>query len=156
MRVIVSALAGPLLAAAASSVSAAHAVPDSVTGWAEGAQLFTGLGSFHRQVTTSVPLAQDYFDQGMRLLWAFNQDEAARSFAYAAKLDPACASCFWGFALVVGPNYNYRTMDAVRARVAAEALERARTEAAGAAPVEQALIAALAAQGLGWSGGGRA
>jgi tetratricopeptide (TPR) repeat protein len=144
--VIVRALAALLLAAAAPSVSQAHASPDSVAGWAEGAQLFAGLGSFHRQVTTSVPLAQDYFDQGMRLLWAFNQDEAARSFAYAARLDPACASCFWGLALVLGPNYNYRSMDAVRARVAAEALERARADAPAVTAVEQALIAALAAR----------
>jgi tetratricopeptide (TPR) repeat protein len=135
-----------LLAAAAGAVSAAHTVPDSIAGWAEGAQLFPGLGSFHRHITTSVPLAQDYFDQGLRLLWAFNHDEAARSFAYAATLDPACASCFWGLALALGPNYNHHSMDAVRAQVAAAALARARAAAAGVTAVEQALIAALAAR----------
>jgi tetratricopeptide (TPR) repeat protein len=146
VRALVSALAVSLLAAAAFGATAAHAAPDSAAGWSEGAQLLPGLGHFHRPITTSVPLAQDYFDQGMRLLWAFNHDEAARSFAYAAKLDPGCASCFWGLALVLGPNYNYRGMDAVRARVAAEALEKARASAAGVTPVEQALIAALAAR----------
>ena len=135
-----------LLAAAAAAGPAAHAVPDSVAGWAAGAQLFPGLGSFHRPVTTAVPLAQAYFDQGMRLLWAFNHDEAARSFAYAATLDPTCASCFWGLALALGPNYNHHSMDAVRAQVAAAALAKARVAAAGATGVEQALIAALAAR----------
>ena len=158
MRALLSGLAALLLAAAAPGAPAAtgtpaamgtptaHAVPDSIAGWATGAQLFPGLGSFHRQITSSVPLAQDYFDQGMRLLWAFNHDEAARSFAYAATLDPACASCFWGLALALGPNYNHHSMDAVRARVAAEALAKARAAAAGATGVEQALIAALAAR----------
>jgi tetratricopeptide (TPR) repeat protein len=142
----VSGLAAVLLSAAAAAAPAAHAVPDTVAGWAAGAQLFPGLGSFHRHVTTSVPLAQDYFDQGMRLLWAFNHDEAARSFAYAATLDPACASCFWGLALALGPNYNHHSMDAVRAQVAAAALAKARAGAAGATGVEQALIASLAAR----------
>ena len=55
--------------------------------WARGAMLFDGLGNFHRAATTSVPEAQKYFDQGMRLMWAFNHDEATRSFAKAAALD---------------------------------------------------------------------
>jgi tetratricopeptide (TPR) repeat protein len=146
VRALVSALAVSLLAITAARTGAAHAVPDSAAGWADGAQLLPGLGDFHRPITTSVPLAQEYFDQGMRLLWAFNHDEAARSFAYAAKLDPACASCWWGLALVLGPNYNYRVMDAVRASVAAEALARAREREAGVTEVERALIAALAAR----------
>ena len=60
------------------------ATPQTVTEWAKGAQLFDGLGTFHRKVTTRSPLAQRYFDQGMRLTWAFNHDEATRSFAKAA------------------------------------------------------------------------
>src|SRR5262249_27236395 len=70
-------------------------LPVTLAQWAEGAQLFEGLGDFHRAVTTSSTPAQAYFDQGMRLLWAFNHDEAARSFAKAASLDPSCALCFW-------------------------------------------------------------
>jgi tetratricopeptide (TPR) repeat protein len=118
--------------------------PASVAQWAQGAQLFAGLGDFHRAITTTSPLAQQYFDQGMRLLWAFNHDEAARSFAQAAQLDPQCASCWWGLALTVGPNYNLPVMAQERARVAAEALALAQGNAARARPVEQALIAALA------------
>ncbi|HEX5345671.1 MAG TPA: hypothetical protein VFW64_00980 [Pseudonocardiaceae bacterium] len=62
--------------------------PQTVAAWSTGAQLFDGLGDFHRTVTTSSPDAQRYFDQGMRYLWAFNHDESTRSFAKAAQLDP--------------------------------------------------------------------
>src|SRR3954447_4015083 len=55
--------------------------PATLAQWAAGAQLFDGLGDFHRGITTQSPDAQAYFDQGMRLLWAFNHDEASRSFA---------------------------------------------------------------------------
>jgi tetratricopeptide (TPR) repeat protein len=120
--------------------------PSTLAQWAQGAQLFEGLGSFHRPVTTSSTLAQEYFDQGMRLLWAFNHDEAARSFAKAAALDPACAACYWGVALTVGPNYNVPAMGEARARVARAALELAQANAARASAVEQALISALDAR----------
>ncbi len=135
------AIAGPALAQ-----HEAHAPPPraSVADWAEGAQLFGGLGTFHRPVTTASPEAQRYFDQGMRLVWAFNHDEATRSFARAAELDPKCASCFWGIALTLGPNYNMPVMAESRARAGWEALGKAQAHAAAATPVEQALIAALA------------
>src|ERR1700730_7327168 len=90
---------------------AAPRVPASIADWAHGARLFQGLGDFHRAVTSSSALAQQYFDQGMRLLWAFNHDESTRSFARAAELDPACAACYWGVALTVGPNYNVPAME---------------------------------------------
>ncbi|MGN6452661.1 MAG: hypothetical protein ACTHL7_06240, partial [Steroidobacteraceae bacterium] len=118
--------------------------PATMADWAQGAQLFQGLGNFHRAVTTSSPQAQQYFDQGMRYLWAFNHDEATRSFAKAAELDPTCALCYWGVALTVGPNYNVPAMEAPRARVAAEALQKAQANASHASAVEQGLIAALA------------
>lgn len=114
----------------------------TVADWARGAQLFDGLGTFHRKVTAS-PEAQEYFDQGMRFVWAFNHDEATRSFARAAELDPKCASCFWGVALTLGPNYNMPLMAEPRARAGWEALGKAQANAAAATPVEQALIAAL-------------
>src|SRR5215468_9443828 len=118
-------------------------LPATVADWAHGAQLFEGLGNFHRAVTTSSPQAQQYFDQGMRFLWAFNHDEATRSFANAAELDPACAACYWGVALTVGPNYNLPAMVEPRARVAFDALRQAQANAAHASAVEQALIEAL-------------
>jgi tetratricopeptide (TPR) repeat protein len=121
-------------------------LPASIADWAHGARLFQGLGGFHREITSAVPQAQQYFDQGMRLLWAFNHDESTRSFAKAAQLDPACAACYWGVALTVGPNYNVPAMAEPRARVAFAALRRAQDNAAHASAVEQALIAALAAR----------
>lgn len=135
-----------LCAAARAAPMDLPAPPETVAGWAEGARLYEGLGDFHRPVSTRVPLAQQYFDQGMRLLWAFNHDESTRSFARAAQLDPQCAACLWGVALTVGPNYNLPAAAAPRARVAWEALQRAQALAAGASPVEQALLEALAAR----------
>ena len=110
---------------------------------AEGAQLFDGMGDFHRAISTKSSQAQAYFDQGMRYLWAFNHDEATRSFAKAAQDDPQCAMCYWGVALTVGPNYNLPMMVETRAKVAWEALQLAERYAGSAAPVEQGLIRAL-------------
>ncbi len=118
-------------------------VPETLAEWAEGAQLFAGLGSFHRAVTIGSTSAQAYFDQGMRFLWAFNHDEATRSFARGAQEDPHCAICYWGVALTVGPNYNLPMMAEPRAKVAWEALQLAQQNAGSASPVEQALIQAL-------------
>jgi tetratricopeptide (TPR) repeat protein len=139
-------LAALALARPAPAQHEAHAPPARLTvaDWAKGAQLFDGLGTFHRAITTSSPQAQRYFDQGMRLVWAFNHDEATRSFAKAAELDPKCASCFWGVALTLGPNYNMPLMAEARARAGWEALAKAQANAAAGTPVEQALIAALA------------
>jgi tetratricopeptide (TPR) repeat protein len=117
--------------------------PASLADWPKGAQLFEGLGDFHRPIATTLPEAQRYFDQGMRFLWAFNHDESTRSFARAAELDPACAMCFWGVALTVGPNYNVPVMAETRARVAWDALTKAQHLATNAQPVEKALIDAL-------------
>jgi tetratricopeptide (TPR) repeat protein len=136
----------PPPAAAATDAGAHdhHGPPATIADWARGAKIFTSLGAFHRKVTSTSADAQKYFDQGMRLLWAFNHDESTRSFAQAATLDPSCALCFWGVALTVGPNYNLPVMAEPRARVAWEALRQAQAHEAAATPVEQALIGALA------------
>jgi tetratricopeptide (TPR) repeat protein len=128
----------------AAPPQAASSVPKTAEEWAELAQLFGRLGDFHRAVSTNWPEALAFFDQGMRLLWAFNHDEATRSFAKAASLDPQCAMCWWGVSLTVGPNYNLPMMAAPRAAVAWEALQQAQMHAGQAAPVERALIDALA------------
>jgi tetratricopeptide (TPR) repeat protein len=104
--------------------------------------LWEGLGSVTYKVTTTNPDAQKFFDQGLRLAYAFNHDEARRSFRKAQRLDPECAMCFWGDALVLGPNINLPMLpDAVP--LAFDALQKAQTLAAKANPHEQALIAAL-------------
>ena len=122
----------------------APATPPTVAGWAKDAQLFDGLGTFRRKVTTRSQLAQKYFDQGMRFIWAFNHDEATRSFAKAATIDRKCASCYWGVALTLGPNYNMPMMNSARGRVGWEAARKAEANAPRATPVERALIAAVA------------
>src|SRR5580693_6138814 len=68
--------------------------------------LVSGLGTGHHPVSTKNPEAQQFFDQGLRFIYAFNHDEAARSFQKAAELDPKLAIAYWGIAEAVGPNYN--------------------------------------------------
>jgi tetratricopeptide (TPR) repeat protein len=110
---------------------------------AQGGTLIDNLGDYHRTITTKSPDAQAFFDQGVRLIYGFNHDEAARSFARAAQLDPTCASCYWGLALVLGPNYNVPMLPD-RFAAAWDAVHKAQANAEHATPVEQALIAALA------------
>lgn len=106
--------------------------------------LFEGLGGYTWSVTTSVPEAQKYFDQGLAFLYGFNHDEAARSFAYAAELDPACAMAHWGVAMANGPHINNPTVDPDRASAAWIAVNRAKKRASGGLPVERALVEAVA------------
>lgn len=117
--------------------------------------LYDDLGTFSRTVTSTAPEAQRYFDQGLRLTYAFNHAEAVRAFRYAAELDTTCAMCWWGMALALGPNINWPMDSAAEVR-AVEAVRRASARAAGATPVEQALIAALAVRYGEPAGAGRA
>lgn len=103
--------------------------------------LYGNLGNHHYVITTSVPLAQLYFDQGLRLYYAFNHQEAIRSFEEAARLDPDCAMCWWGIALSLGPNIN-APMDPAAGAAAYEALQKA-LERQRISDREQALIQAL-------------
>jgi len=105
--------------------------------------LLKGLGDWRHRITTSSPEAQRYFDQGLRLTYGFNHDEAVRSFERAAELDPACAMCHWGVAYALGPNINL-PMEAKAEPRAFEAVSRAVRLKARTAPGEQALIDAMA------------
>src|SRR5690606_31723255 len=91
---------------------------------------------------TEVPLAQRYFDQGLRLYYAFNHSEAIRAFEEGLRLDPACAMCAWGIALSLGPNINAAMDPAVAPRAHAE-VRRALSLADRVSPLERALIEAL-------------
>lgn len=108
--------------------------------------LYEGLGTHARTVATTSPDAQRYFDQGLAFLYAFNHDEAIRSFTHAGALDPGCAMAWWGVAYANGPHINNPVVPEERAKAAWEALSRARAAAAKARPVEQALIEALSAR----------
>ena len=88
--------------------------------------LSPGLGNTHHTIRTSSPEAQAFFDQGMDYLFAFNHDEARRSFTKAAELDPKAAMPLWGVALAVGPNYNDIDIGHAREAQAADAIRRAR------------------------------
>src|SRR5574337_750186 len=104
--------------------------------------LFDTFGDLHRDVATRVPAAQRYFDQGLRMAYGFNHEAAGRSFAEAARLDPQCAMCAWGQALVLGPNINL-PMDPAHAKDATAFAARAASLAATARPADRALIHAL-------------
>lgn len=104
--------------------------------------LVAGLGNAHLPVSTSVPMAQEYFDQGVRYLHAFNHAEATRAFRHAQRLDPNCAMCFWGEAFALGPNIN-APMEASDYAPAYAAARRAHELRAGATPLEQAYIDAI-------------
>jgi tetratricopeptide (TPR) repeat protein len=106
-------------------------------------KLFDNLGSYHRPISSRSKEAQAYFDQGLRLVFAFNHEEAQAAFEEAARLDPSCAICFWGAALTLGPNINLPA-SAARSEAAWTLLKKAEALAATASPVERALIGALA------------
>ena len=107
------------------------------------ATLMGGLGDLHHPVSTSNAVAQQFFDQGLRLIYAFNHDEAARSFTRAAELDPKLAIAYWGIAEAVGPNYNDPASDE-RFEQAHAAIQKAVDLSANASPSEQAYIQAMA------------
>lgn len=109
------------------------------------APALTGLGTLHHPVSTSNPDAQRFFDQGLRLLYAFNHPESLRAFKEAARLDPTLAMAHWGQAMALSPNLN-APMTPENGRLAYAAVQQARTLAAKASAVERALIDALAAR----------
>ena len=123
----------PVIAAAAQ-----HAAPKPAT-------LVDGLGHLHHPVSTQNALAQRFFDQGLTFVYAFNHQEAVRSFRRVAELDPQLAMAHWGIALALGPNYNAR-MDEAQPEEARHALQRAADLAAGnpsTTEAERSYIAAL-------------
>ncbi|MGD8495899.1 MAG: hypothetical protein PVF05_06880 [Gemmatimonadales bacterium] len=105
--------------------------------------LYDDLGDHHYEITTDVPRAQRYFDQGLRLYYAFNHQEAIRAFREAQRLDPECAMCWWGEALAWGPNINL-PMDSAAGAAAYAAMREAIARIDGASPRESAFIEALA------------
>ncbi len=105
---------------------------------------FEGLGDFSRPISTNSTEAQVYFDQGLAFLYAFNHDEAVRSFRYAAELDPRAAMPHWGIAVALGPHINNMVVSEENARDAWAAVVAARARLQGASEVERALVDAQA------------
>ena len=104
--------------------------------------LYEGTGQVHLPITTSVPLAQRYFDQGLSFAYGFNHAAAIASFRQAQKFDPDCALCYWGEAFAYGPNINAPMDSATNAR-AVGLVRYANWIARKATPAEQALTAAM-------------
>ncbi|MBN8507883.1 MAG: hypothetical protein J0L57_04665 [Burkholderiales bacterium] len=126
-----------LAAAAPQAVAEGRATPQ------QGAvPRYEGLGTLSLRIDTRHRGAQAYFDQGLRLAFGFNHAEAVRAFREAQRLDPGCAMCFWGEALVLGPNINVPMLPQAQAPALA-ALDRAVALKAGARPRDKALIEAL-------------
>ncbi len=107
------------------------------------AAIVQGLGRVHHSVSARNPRAQRFFDQGLAYIYAFNHEEAERSFKRAAELDPLLAMAWWGVALAVGPNYNL-DVDPDREKQAYDATQRALSLSSKAPENERAYIEALA------------
>lgn len=105
--------------------------------------LYGNLGSYHMAITTASPVGQQYFDQGLRLTYGFNHDEAVKSFKEGIRADSTCAMCWWGIANALGPNINL-PMDTSAMRPAYDANRQALLLAGKVSPRERAYIEAQA------------
>ncbi|MEL6918486.1 MAG: tetratricopeptide repeat protein [Bacteroidota bacterium] len=105
--------------------------------------LFENLGDLHFSISTDVDGAQTFFNQGLKLTYAFNHAEAHRSFMEASRLDPTSAMTYWGQAYTLGPNINDPQPDEERKKKYNEAMAKAKDLSSTATPKEQALIKAL-------------
>ncbi len=106
--------------------------------------LFENLGTHSYTISTQNKEAQQFFNQGLRLTYAFNHAEAHRSFMEAARLDPTSAMSYWGQAYTLGPNINDPMPDGERKNKYNEAIAKAKKFASNSSSKEQALINALA------------
>ena len=107
------------------------------------AVLLSGLGTHHHPIATRNARTQSFFDQGIKLVFAFNHGEAVRSFERAAALDPQAVMPLWGIALALGPNINL-DVDPEREQRAYAAVQKASVLAVQAPAPERAYVEALA------------
>lgn len=105
--------------------------------------LFDNLGNHSYTISSTNKEAQQFFNQGLRLTYAFNHAEAHRSFMEASRLDPKSAITYWGQAYTLGPNINDPMPDDERKNKYNEAIAKAKKLISNASPKEQALINAL-------------
>ncbi|WP_178988919.1 tetratricopeptide repeat protein [Winogradskyella schleiferi] len=105
--------------------------------------LFKNLGNLHFSISTENERAQAFFDQGLKLSYAFNHAEAHRSFMEASRLDPNSAMAYWGQAFTLGPNINDPLPPEERKIKINEAITKAQQLASKASLKEQVLIEAL-------------
>lgn len=105
-------------------------------------RLLPGLGNLHYKISTKSEKAQQFFDQGIRLVYGFNHWEAVQSFREAIRQDPASAMSYWGLALALGPNLNDGN-PADREKLAFEAIAKAAALKSNATEIERGLIEAM-------------
>src|SRR5882724_1204857 len=141
--IIVFAAAALLAGAAPSPGMGSTVAPAPPRNLSDTVPLYTNLGTHHKRISTRVPATQQYFDQGLRLVYGFNHGEAIRSFTRAAELDSTCAMCYWGIALAYGPHVN-APMDSASGVAAYAAAERALALVSHATVPERAYIEAVA------------
>ena len=131
------------IAAMSAALALSWPLAASAHGEKHGVRLYDNLGEHHYAITTRAPQAQRYFDQGLRLYYAFNHAEAIRAFEEVVRLDPESPMGYFGIALALGPNINL-PMGADAARAAYAAAQKALARVGKASPRDQALIRALA------------
>lgn len=107
------------------------------------APLFNNLTTFRFSISTKVPLAQRFFDQGLVLYYGFEWGESIRSFKEATRLDPHCGMCYWGLALALGSKIN-APVSGHEYHDAKNAIQKALQLKAYTTSHEQAYIQALA------------
>jgi tetratricopeptide (TPR) repeat protein len=107
------------------------------------ATLTKGLGRLHHPIATKSAEAQRFFDQGLTYVYAFNHEEAVRSFRRAAELDPSSPMPHWGIALALGPNINDLDVDAAREKAAYDEAQRAKALAPNGSAIERAYVDAI-------------
>ena len=105
--------------------------------------LFNNLGNLHFPISTKNERAQAFFNQGVKLSYAFNHAEGHRSFMEAARLDPNSAMSYWGQAFALGPNINDPLPTEERKNKINEAVAKAQKLALKSNAKERALIEAL-------------
>ena len=146
MKPILLVLIGLTMACGGGSQESGSVVPAASTPAAPPAaerQLMPGLGHHHHPIATASPDAQKFFDQGFSFVYAFNHEEAVRSFQRAADLDPKAPMPHWGIAWAVGPNYNL-DLDDPRAKQAFEAIQKAVALVAGGPAHEREYVESMA------------
>ena len=68
--------------------------------------LFPGLGTYQFPIATTSTEAQQFFNQGLTMLYGFNRYEALRSFWRASELDPSALMPRVAAAFAQGPHIN--------------------------------------------------
>lgn len=64
------------------------------------------LGAHEKQISTTSPEAQRWFNFGLNWCFGFNQEEGVKCFEKALDYDPECVMAHWGAAYGAGPFYN--------------------------------------------------